>query len=126
MLGGAGQDIFNFNAVAGSTSAHFDRIADFNAGIDLFHMSVAVGAVDAEVMGGNLTATNFDANLSAALGANQLHAGDAVLFQPSSGGLQSHLFLVVDANGTAGYQAGQDYVIDVTGLTGTFALANFV
>ncbi len=30
-----------------------------------------------------------------------------------------HTFLIVDANGTAGYQAGTDIVIDVTGLYGS-------
>jgi hypothetical protein len=30
-------------------------------------------------------------------------------------GLAGHTFLIVDANGVAGYQSGEDYVFDVTG-----------
>ena len=51
---------------------------------------------------------------------------DAVLFTPNAGGLAGHTFLIVDANGTAGYQAGADYVIDVTGITGTLGHSNFI
>lgn len=40
-----------------------------------------------------------------------LTAGHAVFFTPDSGSLAGQLFLVVDGNGTAGYQAGQDFVI---------------
>ncbi len=34
-------------------------------------------------------------------------------------------FLIVDENGTAGYQAGADRVIDVTGAVGTLATSSF-
>jgi hypothetical protein len=50
-----------------------------------------------------------------------------VLFTPDRGTLAGHTFLIVDANGTAGYQAGQDYVIDITGATnlGSLSTTNF-
>jgi len=35
------------------------------------------------------------------------------------------VFLVVDMNGIAGYQAGQDLVTDVTGHTGTLTASEF-
>jgi hypothetical protein len=36
-----------------------------------------------------------------------------VLFTPDGGNLAGHTFLVVDVNGAAGYQAGQDYVFQL-------------
>jgi hypothetical protein len=42
-----------------------------------------------------------------------LHAGDAVLFTASAGSLAGHTFLVVDANGIAGYQAESDAVVQL-------------
>ena len=48
-----------------------------------------------------------------------------MLLTADSGTLSGHTFLVVDVNGTAGYQSGSDYVIDVTGYTGTISTASF-
>jgi hypothetical protein len=72
-----------------------------------------VNAIDAAVTTGHLGGTTFDANLAAAIGAAQLGAHDAVLFTPDAGALHGHTFLVVDVNGVAGYQAGQDFVIEL-------------
>jgi hypothetical protein len=65
---------------------------------------------------GKLTVANFDANLTAALSGHLL-AGHVELFTASTGSLAGHTYLVVDANGVAGYQAGQDYVIELTSAT---------
>jgi hypothetical protein len=46
-----------------------------------------------------------------------LDIGEAVLFKADAGDLAGKLFLIVDENGTAGYQAGQDYVIEMTNTT---------
>ena len=55
-------------------------------------------------------------------------ARHAVTFTADSGTLNTHTFLIVDANGVAGYQSGADLVFDITGATnlgslgtGTFA-----
>jgi hypothetical protein len=42
--------------------------------------------------------------------------------------LSGHTFLVVDENGTAGYQAGADLVFDVTGASnmGSLAVGDFI
>ncbi|MCW5737423.1 MAG: hypothetical protein KIS73_25080, partial [Enhydrobacter sp.] len=53
----------------------------------------------------------FDADLAAALNATALLTNHAVLFNPNAGGHAGQTFLVVDANATAGYQAGQDLVV---------------
>ena len=75
-------------------------------------MPGTVSAVDAAVTTGALSTATFDSDLAAAVGASQLGAGHAVVFTPNSGTLSGDHFLIVDANGVAGYQAGQDYVIE--------------
>ncbi len=112
MNGGPGADTFVYNAVTDSTSTGFDTIHGFDPHHgDNFDLWFAVTGVDAAVNHGALSTATFDADLSAAVGANQLAAGHAVVFTASSGTLRHDTFLVVDANGVAGYQAGQDLVI---------------
>lgn len=126
MTGGAGADMFEFNTVADSTGAAFDRITDFHASSgEHMYFGAVPGHIDAEVTSGAINASHFDAKLAAAIGATQLHAGDAVLFTPTVGYLTGHTLLVVDHNGVAGYQAGADYVVDVTGMTGTLTTGDF-
>ncbi|HEX4294164.1 MAG TPA: bluetail domain-containing putative surface protein, partial [Rhizomicrobium sp.] len=76
-----------------------------------------INAVNPEVTVGRLNAATFDTDLATAIGAGQLGAHDAVVFDPSRGDLHHHIYLIVDMNGVAGYQAGQDLVIDVTDAT---------
>ena len=40
-----------------------------------------------------------------------------MLYAPDAGDLAGKLFLVVDANGVAGYQEGEDYVFALAGTT---------
>jgi hypothetical protein len=104
---------FNYGEVAESTSVLHDGITGFNALGDVFDLDVTVSGIDAMVTSGSLHRSAFDANLAADIGAGQLAAGHAVVFTPTSGNLAGHTFLIVDANGVAGYQAGQDYVFDL-------------
>jgi hypothetical protein len=46
--------------------------------------------------------------------ATTLAASHAVLFTANAATLSGHTFLVVDVNGSAGYQAAQDLVMDLT------------
>ena len=79
----------------------------------------AVTGFAAAVAAGTLSADSFDEDLAAALAADALGAGQAVLFTPDSGDLAGTVFLVVDANGEAGYQAGEDLVIALPGAEAT-------
>ena len=142
--GGAGQDtitvdaavssqIFTFDAVTDSTGPAYDVVHGMNFNAASFSIgnfdSSLVSGIDAAVTHGTLdTGASFDADLAAAIGAGQLGSHHAVLFtaDSSSTGLDGHTFLVVDVNGTAGYQAGQDLVIDVTGYTGTLNAGEFI
>jgi VCBS repeat-containing protein len=129
IYGGPGSDTFVYNSVADSTSDGRDKIKDFDAASDHFQLNgISVNAINAEVMSGKLTIAHFDTDLAAAIDGNHLGAHDAVLFTPDSGSLHGHIFLVVDVNGVAGYQAGQDLVFDITGATnlGSLSIASFM
>lgn len=110
--GGDGADIFVYSSVLESTSRGFDRLSHFDAANDAFDLPFSVTAIDATVMGGKLSNSgHFDALLGAAVGPDQLAANHAVLFMPDAGTLRGDIFLVVDGNGVAGYQSGQDLVV---------------
>jgi len=127
LTGGGGADTFSYLAVSNSTGVNFDLVHDFDVGVDRFDLpGAAVTGIDATVASGALTTASFDSDLAAAVGAGNLAAQHAVLFTPSSGDYPSHTFLIVDANGTAGYQAGADFVFDVTGMSGTLTTGAFV
>jgi hypothetical protein len=111
LAGGGGADRFVYTSAADSTGAHYDTILDFVFGGDVIDLPVSVSGLDAAVTKGALSQGSFDADLAAAVGATALAAGHALFFTPDSGQLAGQCFLVVDANGQAGYQAGVDYVI---------------
>ena len=122
--GGDGHDTFVYAKASDSTSTKFDTIdgIDFNnsdSTSDTLKLPSAVDAIDSEITKGKLTTAKFDAQLAKAVSASHLGAHDAVLFDPSSGGEKHQFFLVVDLNGTAGYQAGQDLVIHLTDAMNT-------
>jgi Ca2+-binding RTX toxin-like protein len=129
LLGGSGADTFVYNAVSDSTSTHYDRVENFDASADFFKLTgVSVNAIDTAITSGHLSGAHFDSDLAAAVNGSDLAANDAVLFTPDTGNLHGHTFLVVDENGIAGYQAGQDLVIDLTGGSNLNALStgNFI
>jgi len=57
--------------------------------------------------------------------SGHLTAHHAILFKPNAGTLSGVTFLVVDLNGTAGYQANADLVIRLNGASGTLAAGGF-
>lgn len=125
---GAGNDTLVYTGVGQSTHANYDTITGFDFSFDKFDLNVAVGGIDTTVASGALSTATFDTNLAAAIGAGQLAIGHAVLFTPTTGTLAGDTFLIVDANGAAGYQSGADYVFELNGsahLTG-ITTANFI
>jgi Ca2+-binding RTX toxin-like protein len=132
VTGGAGADhlidvkTFRYTAVSDSTSTQYDTLTGINFNnAKIYIAGHTVSAVDAAVNTGALSTATFDADLAAAVGAGQLGAGHAVIFTASSGTLAGDHFLVVDANGVAGYQAGADYVMLLDSPTGTLNTHNF-
>lgn len=110
LTGGAGADTYVYFGVSDSSSTSYDTIYGFDFNADKFDLQVGVTGINATVASGQLSQNSFNSDLAAALGAAQLGANHAVLFTPTGGSLAGETFLVVDANGTAGYQAGQDMV----------------
>lgn len=116
LTGKGGPDAFTYNAAGESTGSHYDTVIGFDAHDDFIFPGFTVNpstvsGFDGTVNHGKLSAMHFNMQLADAVGAGQLGADHAVLFQPDSGGLAGTLFLIVDGNNTAGYQAGQDLVV---------------
>jgi Ca2+-binding RTX toxin-like protein len=126
LTGGSGADLYLYASVTESSGVDYDTIvaADFN-GADQFVLGLSPLAFNTALAGFLSTAT-FNADLAAAIEGSELSIGNALLFTPDAGDLIGRTFLIVDANATAGYQAGADFVIDVTGFTGTLDTGDFV
>jgi Ca2+-binding RTX toxin-like protein len=116
LIGGAGSDTFAYTSTTESNAVHFDKIADFDALTDKFDFATAVTGVNKQIAVTLDTAT-LNTDLKADLGKTVLKADHAILVVANGGDLTGHTFLVVEAAGHAGYKAGDDYVIDVTGAT---------
>ncbi len=115
LYGGGGGDTFIYAAASESTGRGHDTIFALDAQRDSIDLNIHVTAIRHKISGGALDGNvHFNAELAAAVGPSQLGKHQAVLFEPNSGSLAGHVLLVVDANGTAGYQAGADYVIELS------------
>jgi len=118
---------FIYLAASDSTSTSYDTITNFYYAKDVFDLWFTVTAIDAHVSTGALSTASFDTDLAAAVGASQLGVHHAMIFTPDSGSLAHQSFIVVDANGVAGYQAGQDLVIDINSPADlTLKTGNFI
>lgn len=115
LAGGGGRDTFVYLSASNSTGPAYDVLADFNPAQDKIDLPGTVTGFDAAVQTGTLSAGSFNADLVAALAG--LGAGHAMVYTPDAGDLAGQTFLVVDANGIAGYQAGQDYVFALPATT---------
>jgi Ca2+-binding RTX toxin-like protein len=109
--GGAGADTFLYRSAAESTSTGYDTITGFDWHVDRIDAPGGARAVS-QAGSGALSTASFDADLAAGL-SGVLGAGQAALFTASSGSLAGHVFAVIDTNGVAGYQAGEDLVIEL-------------
>ena len=129
MDGGAGVDTFVYRGVAESTGAGRDVIQNMDLRNEKFDFGTDKPvSIAASVLAGALNEASFDADLAAAIGAGELGAHQAVLFAANSGTpeLMSQRFLIVDVNGIAGYQAGADYVVQLSNHTGTLTIDDFI
>ena len=109
--GGAGADTYWYRSAAESTSLGHDSITGFDSSED--RIDAPGGARTLSQSGsGSLSTASFDADLAAGLDG-VLGAGQAALFAASAGSLAGRLFAVIDVNGSDGYQAGEDLVIEL-------------
>ncbi len=114
LTGGAGSDRFGYATLSDSLLGTYDVITDFNN--DLFLVSTArtafnnvgsITTIDAAGIGNALNTTNFGINSTAQFT------------------FASRTFVAIN-DATAGFNANTDAIIEVTGLTGTLSLSNFV
>ncbi len=126
LTAGAGHDVFVYTAVTQSTGSHFDIVSKFDANADAFDLWFSVSGTLHTYTSGSLSKATFDSDLASDL-SGKLGAHHFDLFTPSSGDYAGKTFLVVDANGTPGYQAGADLVIELAAGANlsSLATANF-
>lgn len=117
LTGGAGADRLSYGSAAESTGATVDRIVGFNAAVDKIDLWFAVSGIDQGLSGPKLESLGRIAT------AAQLGAHHALLYTLTNG----NIYLVVDANGVAGYQAGEDLVmrLDSASHLADFGMSTF-
>jgi Ca2+-binding RTX toxin-like protein len=122
LTGGLGIDRFDYRNLADSVFSSFDVITDLNATAnnDLFLVST-VRSVFSDV---GSVATLNTTGIAAKLTNTAFVANSAAQFTFGTGASIRSFVAIND--GTAGFSAATDAIIEVTGLTGTLALANFV
>lgn len=120
--GGKGRDTYGYAGGANeSQSGNYDTVVGFDFdNTDVFDMVFEVTGVDTAASGA-LNHATFDADLKAGLAGNLL-AGHAILYAVEEGDLTGELFLVIDADGKAGYKAGIDVVVHLADASGTAAI----
>ena len=114
LTGGGGADTFFYDDVSQSTSASYDRLVGFDAAVDRIDLPFIVGTF-AVSTSGTLNSAGMDAAFASTFGGLPYH--QAALFTATGGDMAGRIFLVVDADGIAGYQAGSDYVIEMVSPT---------
>jgi Ca2+-binding RTX toxin-like protein len=137
MEGGAGADTYGFlshftsfatETAADSTGRWYDTIVGFDAAEDKIDLPSYVMGIDAKITGGRLSLATLAPDLENAITASDLGAHHAALYQAATGDLSSKLFLIIDANGDAGYQQGEDFVIALKDAVhlGSLATTTFI
>jgi hypothetical protein len=120
----SGQDTLLYVSGDSTGVAGYDRVHDFNADEDRFWTS-EVSGVAADAVFATVDKATFDADLNAA-SSDEIGANGAWVVQASGGDLSGHVYLCVDLNGDAAYTGGTDYVIEITGYSGTLDGADFI
>jgi Ca2+-binding RTX toxin-like protein len=126
--GRGGHNVFVYEDVGESTSAGYDFVG-LNPRRDLFSLPTEVTALDHRFAGGRLNMhddARFDEALETKIDGTRLGADHALVFLPQHGNLGGAVFLIVDANGEAGYQAAEDFVFRLSGNGEDITLDNFV
>jgi hypothetical protein len=116
LTGGLGSDRFVYQTLTDSLLANFDEITDFNATTDRFLVGTTRSGFN------NVgTVTSLDnTGISATLTAATFGANSAASFT-----FGTRTFVAIN-DATAGFSQTTDAIIEVTGLTGTLGLTNFV
>jgi hypothetical protein len=113
--GEGGTDIIVYTGVIESTGINCDHVT--YDGKDQFDLGVPVSGVEDILRHkfNGTSASKFEGNLEEVVDGAELPAFHAVVLDVNQGDWSGHAFLVVDANGSAGFQADEDYVIEIIG-----------
>jgi Ca2+-binding RTX toxin-like protein len=125
LTGGSKADTFVYTNANQSTSDGYDTITSFKFGTDKFDVAGTISNIDAAVTG-KLTLADFDGTLGARASGLGAHHAMLVTGNAASHALAGEVFLVIDLNGTVGYQAGHDLVIHLDNSHGTLAKGDFI
>jgi Ca2+-binding RTX toxin-like protein len=126
LTGGTGSDTFVYTTLTDSLVATRDRITDFVAGTDKFDVTVVptdlLQGTQYTAAGTGTLATDIAAALAAGGGTLSVTSAAVVTITGTGAGT----YLVIGDATTAGYAAADDAVINITGLTGTLTLSDFI
>lgn len=125
LTGGAGVDTFVYTTLADSLAAAPDRITDLVAGTDKIDVTTLPAAI---LQGASFTAAgtgNLGTDIGSALtaGGGTFAANGAAVVTITGTGAGTYMVI---NDGTADYQSANDAVVNITGITGTLAVADFV
>jgi hypothetical protein len=116
ITGGLGNDVFRLTALSESLLAGFDRISDFSIGSDSIDGPTAVSATSLKDSVGTVSALTQSA-LQAVLTTTTFLKSGASTFTFNDATLGSRSFLALN-DGTAGYSASTDAIVEITGYSG--------
>ena len=116
LTGGAGGDTFYYETAAQSSSAAYDTLVQFDDAVDTIDLVGLTVSEFAGPLSGTLDAATLGTQLEAAAGT--LGTGQALVFSANAGTLNGQTFLLIDGNGTAGYQANGDFLIALASPVG--------
>lgn len=126
ITGNGGGDFFVYAAVVDLTGADgHDTIVGFDAKADRFDLGSTHAVFSVDGISGTIDAASFDNDLFSVT-TGHIHEQSAVIVSVSGGDMTGHTLLVVDGNGDNAYEAGLDYVFDITGYTGTITTGDFI
>ena len=121
LTGGAGVDKFVITA-QNTTTVGIDKITDFVGGVDKIVNGTAGNTFT------DLRASDLSESVSIAAAANiamtaanTTTAGDIVLFT-----YQSKVYATIEKDAAAGFTDGTDFIVEITGVTGTVTAADFI
>jgi Ca2+-binding RTX toxin-like protein len=115
LTGGADADNFRLAVLTDSLLANYDRITDLAIGTDSIEVTGAFTIAAGNVIGRGSVGSFSALGISAVLTGANFGASQAATF--TFGG---NTFLALN-NGTAGFQANTDAIIDITGFSGNLA-----
>jgi len=116
ITGGAGVDTFFYETAAQSSVGGRDTLVQFDDAVDKIDLDGLAVSAFATAVSGTVNAASLGADLEG--GAGTLGIGQALVFTANAGDLSTSVFLLIDANGTAGYQASGDFLIQLASPVG--------